>query len=80
VSRETQDAALLNALNNFRALVAAYQSASRVAWTDNAIAMLGRAEQIEHPLPWGIYEPNLVRDALAKMMLAIESRYGTEPI
>jgi hypothetical protein len=64
--------ALLDALNGFRALVAAYQSTSRVQWTDNAIAMLGRAEKIDPPERWNIYEPTLIRDAITKMIQAME--------
>jgi len=73
--------ALLGALNGFRALVAAYQSADRVAWADKQIALIGDDVRIDPPSAWGIYEPTLIRDAITKMLLAIESCYGTtEPI
>jgi hypothetical protein len=75
VSRETQDAALLDALNAFRALVAALKCADRVAWVDAQISLLGHAGQLSEPEHWNIYEHYLVRDAVPKMIEAVE-RYN----
>jgi hypothetical protein len=73
VSSEQQT--LLEALNVFRALVAALKCADRVAWVDAQISLLGHSGQLSEPEHWNIYENYLVRDAVAKMIEAVE-RYN----
>lgn len=71
------DRALLAALQSYRVVVAAFKSIDRVQWVDSAMALLVQHGQIDPPSAWNIYEPHLVRDALAKMIQAVE-RYNAD--
>jgi hypothetical protein len=52
--------ALLDALQSYRALVAALGCTARVSWTDEQISLLGSAEQVSDPEHWNIGEHTLI--------------------